>query len=95
MLTYHITQEELAQMVSARREVVSSELSRMRERGYITYNRRGKLIINRTALKAYIEGGTDCADEILERREQTRTDNLRQNANWAALCPFLTLCTFF
>ena len=54
-LTHYITQEELAQMLSVRREVVSSELSRLRARGCVSYLRRGRLIINRAALSAYAE----------------------------------------
>jgi CRP-like cAMP-binding protein len=55
-LTHYITQEELAQMLSVRREVVSSELSRLRTRGCVSYLRRGRLVINRAALSAYAEG---------------------------------------
>ncbi|HXG93016.1 MAG TPA: Crp/Fnr family transcriptional regulator [Blastocatellia bacterium] len=55
-LEYYITQEELAQMVSARREVVSTALSRLRERGLVEYSRKGKLTINRTGLLAFVEG---------------------------------------
>jgi len=54
-LTHYITQEELAQMLSVRREVVSSELSRLRARGCVSYLRRGRLIINRAALSSYAE----------------------------------------
>ncbi|HKX32295.1 MAG TPA: Crp/Fnr family transcriptional regulator, partial [Blastocatellia bacterium] len=85
-LEHHITQEELAQMVSARREVVSSELCRMRERGYITYDRGGKFTIDRVALTAYLEGGTDRVDEVVRRRERMsapRPDSLGQSGSWA------------
>jgi CRP/FNR family cyclic AMP-dependent transcriptional regulator len=54
-LTHYITQEELAQMVSARREVVSTALSRLRDRHLISYSRKGKLTINRSAMLAYVE----------------------------------------
>src|SRR5215203_6243883 len=54
-LTHYITQEELAQMLSVRREVVSSELSRLRARGCVSYLRKGRLVINRAALTAYAE----------------------------------------
>jgi CRP-like cAMP-binding protein len=54
-LTHYITQEELAQMLSVRREVVSSELSRLRARGCVSYPRRGRLVINRAALAAYAD----------------------------------------
>jgi CRP/FNR family transcriptional regulator, cyclic AMP receptor protein len=55
-LEHYITQEELAQMLSARREVVSTALGRMRERGFVEYTRGGKLTINRQALVDFIEG---------------------------------------
>ena len=54
-LAHYITQEELAQMLSVRREVVSSELSRLRARGCVSYLRRGRLNINRAALRDYAE----------------------------------------
>jgi CRP-like cAMP-binding protein len=54
-LTHYITQEELSQMLSVRREVVSSELSRLRARGCISYLRRGRLVINRAALSSYAD----------------------------------------
>jgi len=55
-LTHYITQEELAQMVSARREVVSSALGRLRQQGFIDYTRKGRLTINRKAVEALVEG---------------------------------------
>jgi CRP-like cAMP-binding protein len=54
-LTHYITQEELAQMVSARREVVSTALSRLRDSHLVFYSRKGKLTINRSAILAYLE----------------------------------------
>jgi CRP-like cAMP-binding protein len=55
-LEHYITQEELGQMLSARREVVSTALGKMRERGLVEYTRRGKLTINRRALTDFVEG---------------------------------------
>jgi CRP/FNR family cyclic AMP-dependent transcriptional regulator len=55
-LEHYLTQEELAQLLSARREVVSTVLGRMREQGLVAYSRRGKLTINRPALVAFVEG---------------------------------------
>jgi len=57
-LEHYITQEELAQMLSARREVVSTALGRMRDRGLVEYTRGGKLTINPRALADFVEGGT-------------------------------------
>ncbi len=55
-LEHHITQEELAQLLSARREVVSTALGRMREQGLVEYSRKGKLTINPKALAAFVDG---------------------------------------
>ncbi len=54
-LEHYITQAELAQMLSARREVVSTALGRMRERGLVDYSRGGKLTINPQALSEFVE----------------------------------------
>ena len=54
-IAHHITQEELARMIGARREVVSSLLNRLRTDGLISYTRRGFIEIDREALKAYID----------------------------------------
>lgn len=54
-LEHYITQEELAQMLSARREVVSTALGRMRERGLVEYSRGGKLTINPRGLSEFVE----------------------------------------
>ncbi len=54
-LSHFISQEELSQIVLARREVVSMALGRLRERGLVNYNRKGRLTIHTTALKAYLE----------------------------------------
>jgi CRP/FNR family transcriptional regulator, cyclic AMP receptor protein len=69
-LTHHITQEELAQMVSARREVVSTALGRLRDRQLVFYSRKGKLTINRAAMLAYVE-----SDE--EEALQPKTQKMR------------------
>jgi CRP-like cAMP-binding protein len=54
-LTHFISQEELSQIVLARREIVSTALSKLRGRGLVNYNRKGRLTIKRGALKDYIE----------------------------------------
>ncbi|HEX5736685.1 MAG TPA: Crp/Fnr family transcriptional regulator [Blastocatellia bacterium] len=61
-LTHFISQEELSQIVLARREVVSMALSRLRKQGLVNYNRKGRLTIHTTALKAYIEARPEMAD---------------------------------
>ena len=54
-IAHRITQEELARMIGARREVVSGLLNRLRTDGLISYTRRGLIEIDREALKAYID----------------------------------------
>ena len=51
-IAHHITQEELAHMIGARREVVSGLLNRFRGEGLISYTRRGFIEIDRDALEA-------------------------------------------
>lgn len=53
-IAHHITQEELANMIGARREVVSGLLNRFRTDGFITYTRRGLIEVDREALEAYL-----------------------------------------
>ena len=54
-IAHHITQEELARMIGARREVVSGLLNRLRTDGLISYTRRGLIEVDGEALKAYID----------------------------------------
>jgi CRP-like cAMP-binding protein len=54
-LDHYLTQEELAQLLSVRREVVSTALGRMREQGLVEYSRKGKLTINRAGLAALVD----------------------------------------
>jgi CRP/FNR family transcriptional regulator, cyclic AMP receptor protein len=53
-ITHYVKQEELAQMVAARREVVSGLLNRLRERGLIQYSRKSAISVRRDALQAYV-----------------------------------------
>ena len=46
----YLTQEELAQMVMARRERVSTALNELRQRGIVQYSTRGRLLIDLRAL---------------------------------------------
>jgi CRP/FNR family transcriptional regulator, cyclic AMP receptor protein len=50
LLTHYLAQEELAQLVGARREVVSTMLNRLREKGLLTYTRRGLIRLDRPRL---------------------------------------------
>ena len=50
----YLTQEELAQMVVARRERVSTALNSLRRRGIAQYSPRGHLLLDMRALEAYM-----------------------------------------
>jgi CRP/FNR family transcriptional regulator, cyclic AMP receptor protein len=54
-LAHYISQEELARLVGARREVVSGLLSRLRDSGHISYSPRGAITVQRTALLRFLE----------------------------------------
>jgi CRP/FNR family cyclic AMP-dependent transcriptional regulator len=69
-LSCYVTQEELAQMVSARREVVSAMLNRLRKQGLIDYTRKSKMIIHQENLAAYVEEKTELENDAKEEDEQ-------------------------
>lgn len=54
-IVHYVRQEELAQMLAARREVVSGLLNRLRERGLISYSRKGEITVHRAPLQAYLD----------------------------------------
>ena len=54
-IRHHITQEELGRLISARREVVSSLLNELRKMGFISYTRRGFIVVDREALHDLLE----------------------------------------
>lgn len=49
-LTHSFAQDELAHIVGARREVVSTLLNRLRDKGFLSYSRGGLMQIDRTRL---------------------------------------------
>jgi CRP/FNR family transcriptional regulator, cyclic AMP receptor protein len=49
----YLTQEELSQMVAARRERVSTALNLLRKRGAIQYSNHGRLVLNMEILKSH------------------------------------------
>lgn len=53
-LQHYIRQEDLAQMIAARREAVSSALNRLRAAGLIDYRRRGRLRVRTRRLRAWL-----------------------------------------
>lgn len=52
-ITTYLTQEELSQMVVARRERVSTALNSLRRRGIARYSPHGRLLLNMHALETY------------------------------------------
>lgn len=52
-ISTYLTQEELSQMVAARRERVSTALNLLRRNGAIHYSHHGRLLLNMAALKSY------------------------------------------
>ena len=53
-LTHYFRQDDLAQMIGARREVVSTLLNQLREQGIITYARKDGLLLRRADLERYL-----------------------------------------
>jgi CRP-like cAMP-binding protein len=53
-LSIYLTQEELSQMVAARRERVSTALNSLRRSGAIEYSKHGTLVLNIDNLKSHI-----------------------------------------
>ena len=52
-LSAYLTQEEISQMVVARRERVSTAMNLLRDRGMVDYSHRGYLVLNLKALQDY------------------------------------------
>lgn len=53
-IPHYIKQEELAHLVGARREVVSTLLNRLRERGLVSYTRKGRLRLDLPGLERHL-----------------------------------------
>lgn len=53
-LTTYLTQEELSQMVAARRERISTALNFLRRKGAIRYTSPGRIVLNIPSLKTYV-----------------------------------------
>jgi CRP/FNR family transcriptional regulator len=54
-LAHYIRQEELARLIGARREVVSSLLNRLRASGHISYSARGAITVRRAGLQQFLD----------------------------------------
>jgi CRP/FNR family transcriptional regulator, cyclic AMP receptor protein len=52
-LSAYLTQEEISQMVAARRERVSTAMNFLRNRGMVDYSHRGYLVLDLKALQGY------------------------------------------
>jgi CRP/FNR family transcriptional regulator, cyclic AMP receptor protein len=61
-IAHYITQEALAQLIAARREVVSGLLNRLRDQGLIDYPRKGRIRVQRQALETYLRSLNPVAD---------------------------------
>ena len=53
-LGHYIKQADLARLIAARREVVSTLLNQLRERGLVSYPRKGRIRVDRDALRSYL-----------------------------------------
>jgi CRP/FNR family transcriptional regulator, cyclic AMP receptor protein len=68
--THHLGQDELAQVVGARREVVSTLLNRLRDKGLLSYTRRGRIHVDRDRLmqlSAWLDADEAGADSMLAK----------------------------
>ena len=54
-LSAYLTQEEISQMVVARRERVSTAMNFLRNRGMVDYSHRGYLVLDLKALQNYVD----------------------------------------
>ncbi|HVH66352.1 MAG TPA: Crp/Fnr family transcriptional regulator [Gemmatimonadales bacterium] len=63
-IDHYIRQRDLAGIVAARREVVSTLLNQLRNRGLISYPRKGRIQLDRRALRSYL-------DTIVAKRDRT------------------------
>ncbi|MDE3042767.1 MAG: Crp/Fnr family transcriptional regulator [Nitrospirota bacterium] len=65
-LTHYFRQDDLAQMIGARREVVSTLLNQLRVAGLITYARKDGLLLRRAGLEAYLLSSEKSAASLKE-----------------------------
>ena len=54
-IPHYIKQEELAHLIGARREVVSTWLNRLRARRLLSYTRKGRITMDVSGLAAYLQ----------------------------------------
>jgi CRP-like cAMP-binding protein len=65
-LTHYFRQDDLAQMIGARREVVSTLLNQLREQGLITYGRKDGLLLRRSDLDRFLSSSEKAAASLKE-----------------------------
>ena len=65
-LTHYFRQDDLAQMIGARREVVSTLLNQLRDEGLITYARKDGLLLRRTGLEGICLSSEKSASSLKE-----------------------------
>jgi len=71
---HYIKQQDLAQIVAARREVVSTLLNQLRQRGLVSYHRKGRIRLNPGSLQSHL-------DDIVAKREGPRDANEDHDPN--------------
>jgi CRP-like cAMP-binding protein len=67
-LSHYFRQDDLAQMIGARREVVSTLLNQLRDEGLITYARKDGLLLRRAGLEGYLLSSEKSAAGLKESR---------------------------
>ena len=67
-LSHYFRQDDLAQMIGARREVVSTLLNQLRDEGLITYARKDGLLLRRAGLEGYLLSSEKSAASLKESR---------------------------
>ena len=65
-LTHYFRQDELAQMIGARREVVSTLLNQLREQGVVAYVRKDALLLQPSGLQRMLTGTGKPVAEVAE-----------------------------
>ena len=65
-LTHYFRQDDLAQMIGARREVVSTLLNQLREQGLIIYGRKDGLLLRRADLDRFLSSSEKAAASLKE-----------------------------
>lgn len=65
-LTHYFRQDDLAQMIGARREVVSTLLNQLRDQGLITYARKDGLLLRRAELDRFLVSSAQSSTRLTD-----------------------------